>query len=92
MTVFVTPNGLTRARLGVSATRRFGGAVTRNAAKRRLREAFRLHVAPVATGLDIVVIPKANLIAAEFSLVTAELARLASKPLRPRARPSGVAQ
>lgn len=90
MTVFVTPNGHTTARLGVSATRRFGGAVARNAAKRRLREAFRLHIAPVTTGVDIVVIPKADLIAAEFSLVTDELARLASKPLRVRARPGRV--
>jgi ribonuclease P protein component len=90
MTVFVTPNGLTAARLGVSATRRFGGAVTRNAAKRRLREAFRRFIAPATTGVDIVVIPKADLMAAEFSQVADELARLSSKPLRPRARSGRV--
>ncbi len=90
MTVFVTANGLTTARLGVSATRRFGGAVARNAAKRRLREVFRQHVAPVTTGIDVVVIPKADLMAAEFSHVTDELVRLVSKPLRVRSRPGRV--
>lgn len=41
LTLFVHPNGLERSRLGIIATRRIGGAVRRNRAKRRMRELFR---------------------------------------------------
>ena len=57
MTLYLLPNGLDVGRLGVAATRRFGGAVERNRAKRRIRELFRTRQDLVA-GLDIVVVPK----------------------------------
>ena len=38
MTLFVVPNGITRCRLGVAATRKLGSAVVRNRAKRLARE------------------------------------------------------
>lgn len=41
LTLFTLPNGLDVARLGVIATRRVGGAVRRNRAKRLVRELFR---------------------------------------------------
>lgn len=40
-TLFYLENGLDRARMGVTITRRAGGAVQRNRAKRLLREWFR---------------------------------------------------
>lgn len=39
--MFVRPTSLGRARLGVTATRKLGGAVTRNRMRRLVREAFR---------------------------------------------------
>ena len=41
VTLFTLPNGLDIARLGIIATRRLGGSVRRNRAKRRARELFR---------------------------------------------------
>src|SRR6478672_7888645 len=39
--VFVLPNGIGRSRLGLTVTRKFGGAVKRNRNKRIVREIFR---------------------------------------------------
>jgi ribonuclease P protein component len=58
LTIFALPNGLAHARLGLSVGRKIGGAVVRNTVKRRLREAFRLNQAALATddfGLDYVI-------------------------------------
>jgi ribonuclease P protein component len=40
-----SPAGVEGPRIGVTASRRLGGAVRRNRARRRLREAARLHLA-----------------------------------------------
>ena len=56
--VFAYANGLPHPRLGVSASRRIGGAVVRNRWKRLLREAFRLTRAQLPRGIDLVVIPR----------------------------------
>lgn len=52
LTLFARPNGLDRNRLGIIATRKLGGAVRRNRAKRVMRELFRHRKG--GTGLDIV--------------------------------------
>ncbi len=58
------------SRLGIAATRKLGGAVVRNRAKRLVREVFRrAHVPP---GLDIVVIPRPGLLDAEYRVIEAE--------------------
>jgi len=62
--VFVVPNGRPTSRLGVSATRKIGGAVRRNLAKRRLREVFRR--ADLPQGVDVVVVPKREFFDAEW--------------------------
>jgi ribonuclease P protein component len=48
------------ARLGITVTRKFGGAVQRNRAKRLIREAFRRSPGLFPPGIDLVVIPKAS--------------------------------
>jgi ribonuclease P protein component len=48
-------------RLGLSVTRKSGGAVWRNRIKRIVRECFRLHQYAIPQGLDIVVVPKRSL-------------------------------
>ena len=70
MTLFVLANGLRIPRLGVAATRKLGGAVQRNLAKRMIREAFRLN--KPASGLDVVVVPRQELLRAPFSALEAD--------------------
>ncbi|MEL6795984.1 MAG: ribonuclease P protein component [Planctomycetota bacterium] len=56
--VFAKPNDLGHLRLGLSVGKRVGNAVTRNAVKRRLRDAFRVVASEwseVQPGLDIVI-------------------------------------
>ena len=79
-TTFVLPNGLTVARLGVAATRKLGGAVQRNRAKRLIREVFRLN--KPAPGFDIVVVPKRELLDATLSAFEAEYRRNVERGLR----------
>lgn len=55
LTIFAHENGLGHARLGLSVGRRVGGAVRRNAVKRRIREAFRLSQHDLPDGYDLVV-------------------------------------
>ncbi len=68
-TLFIWPNGSQVGRLGIAATKKLGGAVERNRAKRLIREVFRLN--KLAPGFDVVVIPKRDLL--DASLIALEL-------------------
>lgn len=77
MTVLALPNSLDCDRLGIIASRRLGGAVTRNQAKRRLREIFRhQHPDTIAArglrSLDLVVIPRRELVTAPYAVVESD--------------------
>lgn len=56
--VFGRENGLGRSRLGLSVSRKVGGAVVRNRWKRILREAFRRNRRRIPCSLDLIVIPR----------------------------------
>jgi ribonuclease P protein component len=58
MRVWVVPNGLEHARVGVAVGRRQGGAVQRNHLKRMVREAARLCLSEFPPGLDIICAPR----------------------------------
>ena len=70
MTVFVLPNGGEVPRFGVAATRKLGSAVERNRAKRLSREMFRRH--KLAAGLDIVIVPRREMLDAPFSILESD--------------------
>ena len=82
MTIFLLENGGPRARLGIAATRKFGSAVQRNRAKRLVREAFRRH--KPSEGLDIVVIPRREMIGADYGRVEAEYVAVLERRARSR--------
>ena len=60
--LFGLPNGRGHSRLGVTTTRKLGNAVTRNRARRLVREAYRTHRGELPTGLDLVFVVRAPLL------------------------------
>jgi len=75
VTLIALPNTLGADRLGVVASKRVGGAVVRNRAKRRLREIFRRDQ-PSRRGagrsLDVVAIARRELVDAPFAAAEAD--------------------
>ena len=86
MMLFVVPNGGTTTRLGVAATRKLGSAVERTRAKRLAREIFRRH--KVAAGLDVVIVPRREMLDAPFSSLEADYLAALERRDRERPRPS----
>jgi ribonuclease P protein component len=85
MTVMILATDRPISRLGIAATRKLGGAVIRNRAKRLVREVFRRAVVPA--GLDIVVIPRPEMLDAEYRVVQAEFGYVLRRA--GRGRPAG---
>lgn len=90
MSVFVLARAQGNPRIGIAASKKLGGAVDRNLAKRRMREVFRLAASSV--GVDIVVIPRRELLAAPFESVQREFTSLVDVAVRhgKRSQPSVV--
>ena len=62
LTLVACDNDLGYDRLGLAASRKLGGAVARNRAKRLLREAFRRHKRRGRRGADLVALPRPELV------------------------------
>jgi ribonuclease P protein component len=73
-TVFVLPNTLATGRLGIAATKKLGGSVQRNRAKRLIREVFRRN--KIAQGFDVVVVPKRELLKASLTILETDYRNL----------------
>lgn len=58
--IYASENEKPYSRLGMSVSRKVGGAVVRNRLRRLYREAFRLTKAELPTGLDLILIPRGS--------------------------------
>jgi ribonuclease P protein component len=79
------PNGRTFDRLGLAVSRRVGGSVERNRARRLLRESFRRLPHAGGPGVDLVVVARADLVGRGQAEVDLELRERVLRLKRPAA-------
>lgn len=81
-TVFALPNAAGTCRLGITVTRKVGGAITRNRVKRRLREIFRRNRTELTPHLDLVINAHRSIDSLDIRELEAEFLRTFSKLAR----------
>lgn len=63
-------------RIGFTAGKRLGSAVTRNRCKRRLKECYRLYRDETPSGIDIIVVARKGMVAADWAKIVAAFREL----------------
>lgn len=77
-------------RLGITATKKIGGAVQRNRAKRVIKEAYRLLEEKFPGNLDIVIVARTKAVYCKTHNITAALLPLISSLLIPSGKSPGT--
>ena len=86
-TIFVLNRGRGPGRLGIAATKKLGGAVQRNRAKRLIREVFRRN--KIAAGFDVVIVPKRELLHTSLTVLEADYRTIIERQLGRARRTDG---
>lgn len=79
MVVYCRKNKLGRNRLGLTASTKIGNAVTRNRARRRLREVYRLNRDKLRKGRDIILVARGRTVTASWRELNDTFLRLCRK-------------
>lgn len=89
--VYACENDLPHPRLGVSVSKKVGGAVVRNRFKRLFREAFRLTRMELPNGVDLIMIPRPQAGEPTLEQLKASLVKLAGLAAKKLSRKPGEA-
>ena len=79
LVLYAKKNHSATNRVGVTVSKKLGGAVVRNRVRRRLREVYRLNETRFSPGWDIVIVARSRRIHAEFEKLTQAYLSLAAK-------------
>lgn len=82
-TLYVTCQGDELPRMGLTVSRKVGGAVVRNRIKRLLREFFRTHRSMLLPGLSLSIVARSTAAGLNYSSICAELEGVLHVHLRP---------
>ena len=77
--LYARRNGQRVNRLGLTVSKKLGGAVKRNRARRRLKEMYRLNEDMLRKGFDIVLVARAGALYLRFDKLESEFGRLAKQ-------------
>ena len=83
---YMAPNNLSHHRLGVTVSRKIGGAVVRNLLKRRLREIFRTNRRAISPRCNVVVNAKRSAAQAPYEELREDFLRAAKRWKRDAAK------
>lgn len=76
LVMYVLENSKGNNRLGISVSKKVGNSVVRHRVTRLIRESYRLHENIFNSGLDIVVIARANAASASYAEIESALLHL----------------
>ncbi len=79
LVLYARKNHSSENRVGITVSKKLGGAVIRNRVRRRLREVYRLNEDAFSAGWDIVVVARSRCINADFETLTNAYLSLAEK-------------
>ena len=79
LVLYARKNHSANNRVGITVSKKLGGAVVRNRVRRRLREVYRLNEELFAPGWDIVIVARSRCIQADFAALSASYLSLAKK-------------
>ena len=79
LVLYARKNHSANNRVGITVSKKLGGAVVRNRVRRRLREVYRLHEEQFAPGWDIVVVARSRCIKSDFQALTNAYLSLVAK-------------
>lgn len=77
--VYALENALSCSRVGITVSRKLGGAVERNQLKRIVREAWRAREGELRKGFDLVLVPRMKAKTSSFREISDELQQLLVK-------------